>query len=74
MSHSDNEALRLRIDRLKGDLVELRGLVESLEHARSIGEAYRGAIEVVDRASAYESALLELIETIVSKVEAISQK
>ncbi len=74
MPHSDDDALRLRIDHLKGDLAELRGLVESLERTRSIGEAYRGAIEVVDKASAYESALLELVEILVSKVEAISQK
>lgn len=74
MLHVDDEALQLRIDRLKGDLTELRSLIDSLEHTRSIGEAYRGAIEVVDRASAYEGALLELIEIIVSMIEANSQK
>lgn len=51
---------------LKNDLLEIRNLIDDLQHVHSIGEAFRGAVEVVEKVSHHESNLIELVDRTLS--------
>lgn len=61
MTGLDLKEFENEIGILKNELLEIRGLIDNLQHAHSIGETFRGALEVVEKASQHENNVIELI-------------
>jgi hypothetical protein len=61
MTGPDLKEFEYEIGILKKELLEIRGLVDNLQHAHSIGETFRGALEVVEKTLQHEDNVIELI-------------
>jgi hypothetical protein len=61
MTGLDLKEFEREIGILRNELLEIRGLVDNLQHAHSIGETFRGALEVVEKTLQHENNVIELI-------------
>lgn len=61
MTGLDLKEFEYEIGMLRNELLEIRGLVDNLQHAHSIGETFRGALEVVEKTLQHENNVIELI-------------
>jgi hypothetical protein len=61
MTGLDLKEFEREIGILRNELLEIRGLVDNLQHAHSIGETFRGALEIAEKTLQHENNVIELI-------------